>query len=130
MKSLIVEDDFTSRKLLSLILSPYGECDIAVDGKEGYEAFKKALDENKPYHLICMDIMMPNVSGNEAVKYIREIERDGNITATDEVRIIMTTALNDPKPVFESLNSGATEYLVKPIDKKLLLEKLQTFGLI
>ncbi len=130
MKTLIVEDDFSSRKLLSLILSPYGECDIAVDGKEGSEAFKKALDENKPYHLICMDIMMPNVSGHEAVKYIRAIERDGGITTRDEVRIIMTTALDEPKTVFESYNSGATEYLVKPIDKKVLLEKLQAFGLI
>ncbi len=130
MKTLIVEDDFTSRKILSVLLSPYGECDIAIDGKEGSVAFKRALDEDKPYHLICMDIMMPKVDGNEAVKYIRRIEQEAGIAAKDEVRIIMTTALESPKPVFESLKRGATAYHVKPINKKVLLEQLQSFGLI
>ncbi len=130
MKTLVVEDDFVSRKLLSVMLAPYGECDIAVDGKEGSEAFKSALDDSKPYHLVCMDIMMPNVNGKEAVNNIRNIEREAGIIGKDEVKVIMTTALEDPKQVFESLKSGATTYLVKPIMKEALLEQLELFGLI
>ncbi len=130
MRTLIVEDDFLSRKILSRMLTPYGECDIAVDGKEGAEAFKNALHKNKPYHLICMDIMMPNVNGTEAVKYIRRREQKTGINPSDEVKIIMTTAIEDPKLVFKSLKSGATAYMVKPIDKASLLEQLQVFGLI
>jgi two-component system chemotaxis response regulator CheY len=49
MRTLIVEDDFTSRKLMQMILGPYGECDIAVNGEECINAFTQALDEDKPY---------------------------------------------------------------------------------
>ena len=44
MRVLIVEDDFTSRKLLQKFLSPYGDCDIAVDGKEALEAYKMSWE--------------------------------------------------------------------------------------
>jgi two-component system chemotaxis response regulator CheY len=44
MKTLIVEDDFTSRLFLQKILSPYGECHIAVNGNEAVQAFQMATD--------------------------------------------------------------------------------------
>ena len=44
MKTLIVEDDFTSRLLLQASLSAYGECHIAVNGKEAVEAFRTARE--------------------------------------------------------------------------------------
>ena len=52
MKTLIVEDDFTSRLLLQTFLSRYGECHLAVNGKEAVEAFRMALDNGSPYNLI------------------------------------------------------------------------------
>ncbi|MCA1987263.1 MAG: response regulator, partial [Desulfovibrio sp.] len=66
MRVLIVEDDFTSRKLMQTILSPYGDCDVAVNGREAVEAFQNALNSAKPYDLVCMDIMMPEMDGQEA----------------------------------------------------------------
>ena len=47
MKTLIVEDDFTSRLLLQASLSPYGECHIAVNGREAVEAFQSAREAGK-----------------------------------------------------------------------------------
>ena len=41
------------------MLLPYGEVDMAVDGKEAFEAFRLAIEEVQPYDLICLDIMMP-----------------------------------------------------------------------
>ncbi|GFK92598.1 Transcriptional activator protein CzcR [Fundidesulfovibrio magnetotacticus] len=131
MKALVVEDDFASRKLLQKILAPYGDADIAVNGLEAIDAFKRALDEEAPYDLICMDIMMPEMDGQEALKKIRAIERERKIPPLQEAKVIMTTALDDPKNVVEAYyKGGATSYVPKPIDKQMLLHLLKNLGLI
>ena len=131
MRVLVVEDDFISRKLLTTLLGHYGDCDIAVDGNEAVDAFKIALNEDTPYDLICMDIMMPNLDGQAALKEIRALEKESDIPATKEVKVIMTTALDDPKNVMESLyKGGASAYLVKPIDKKKLVDEVRKLGLL
>lgn len=131
MKALVVEDDFASRKLLQKILSPYGEVDIAVNGVEAIEAFSRSLEDGEPYDLICMDIMMPEMDGQTALKRIRAFEREKNIAPVDEAKVIMTTALDDPKNVVEAYyKGGATSYVPKPIDKQMLLHLLKNLGLI
>lgn len=131
MKVLIVEDDFTSRKLLQTILSPYGECDIAVNGKEAVEAFESALKAKAPYDLVCMDIMMPEMDGQEALKKIRSLEKKAGIRGSEEVKVVMTTALDDPKNVVEAYyKGGATSYIPKPIDRQLFLQLLRNLELI
>jgi two-component system, chemotaxis family, chemotaxis protein CheY len=131
MKTLIVEDDFISRRILKEILSPYGECDIAIDGEEAVQAFRLALDESASYDLVCMDIMMPNMDGQEALKLIRALEKERGESGAKETKVIMTTALGDPRSVVEAFyKGGATSYLVKPISKQKLLQELRNFGLI
>ena len=131
MRVLIVEDDFISRKLLQRLLGHYGECDIAVNGEEAVEAFKMSLDDNSAYDLICMDIMMPGMDGQQALKEIRILEKDKGIPESESVKVMMTTALDDPKNVVESLyKGGAASYVVKPIDKAKLLEEVRKFGLL
>ena len=131
MKVLIVEDDFSSRKILQTILSAHGTCDIAVDGKEAIEAYKMSWLKNIPYDLICMDIMMPNVDGLQALAEIREIEKEMAVKERDGVKVIMTTALDDPRTVVESYYKlGATSYIVKPIGKQKLLQEVEKLGLI
>lgn len=131
MRTLIVEDDFIARRILKDILSPYGDCDIAVDGDEAIQAFRLAHEDSKPYDLICMDIMMPDIDGQEALRRIREIEKDTGIRPSEEVKVIMTTALGDPKNVVEAFyRGGATSYIVKPINKQKLLEEVRNLGLI
>ncbi len=131
MRVLVVEDDFISRKLLTTLLGHYGECDIAVDGNEAVDAFRIALDEGTPYDLICMDIMMPNLDGQAALKEIRALEKEKAIPAAEEVKVVMTTALDDPKNVMESLyKGGAAAYIVKPIDKKKLIDEVRKLGLL
>ena len=130
MKYLIVEDDFAGRRLLKRYLSDSGECDIAVDGAEAIEAFRQALAENEPYDLICLDIMMPNMDGHDALKAIRRIEHEHGIHGLDGVKVIMTTALDDSKNVMGSFREGCEAYIVKPIEKKKLLEEMEKLGLI
>ena len=129
MRTLIVDDDFTSRLLLQSILTRFGECHIAVNGREAVSAFRSAQASRVPYDLICMDIMMPDMDGQTAVKEIRALEAAGGTPASG-VKIIMTTALNDMKNVAESLRASCNAYLLKPIAAENLLGRLKSFGLI
>ncbi len=131
MKTLIVEDDFISRIVLQKILAPFGVCDIAVNGKEAVQAFTFSLQEGEPYDLICMDIMMPEMDGIEAVRLIHEKEKEMNVAPSDEVKVIMITALDTPKEVVDAYyRGGCTSYLTKPINKGKIVKLIKEMELV
>lgn len=130
MKILIAEDDYVSRKFLYKFLSTYGECDVTVDGMEAVEVFASALDKKEYYDLVCLDIMMPEVDGIKALKTIRLLEKERNISDHEKCKIVMTTALNDPDGIFKSYELGSEAYAVKPIDTVELVEVMTQLGLI
>ena len=131
MRFLIVEDDFGSRRLLQALLKKYGNSDVVVDGEEALEAFRLSWEENDPYDAIFLDIMMPKMDGQEALREIRKIEEEMGVKPVDEVKVIMTTALEDPKNVVEAYHKGgATAYLVKPIDREKLDEEMKNLGIL
>jgi two-component system chemotaxis response regulator CheY len=130
MKMLIVEDNFTNRYVLQKMLVKYGECDVAVNGREAVDAFTMALEENKPYDIIFLDIMMPEMDGREALKLIRQKEKESGIQPNNEVKIIMITALDTPKEVINAYyHGGCTNYLVKPVDKKKIESVIKELNL-
>lgn len=129
MKILIVEDDFTSRKLLLALLSSYGECDVAVNGEEALVAFDAATDDGDPYSLVCLDIMMPVMDGQETLAEIRNRESLAGVQGLDGVKIIMTTALDDSQNVMTAFRSQCEGYLVKPIGKADLTKLLTSLGI-
>jgi two-component system chemotaxis response regulator CheY len=130
MKVLIVEDDFMSRKLMMACLGKHGVCDIAVNGVEAVTAFDRALFENEPYDLITLDIMMPEMNGQEVLQRIRQKEEDFQIHHDNTVKVIMTTALKDSASVMNAFKSQCDAYLVKPIDISALQNKLNVLGLV
>jgi len=130
MRILIAEDDFASRKFLYKFLSSYGECDITIDGIEAVDAFMLALDEGKPYDLVCLDIMMPKLDGTKALKAIRDVEKQKGIKGDDRVKVVMTTALNDTTNVYTAFESGCEAYAAKPIDTEKFVDVLKRIGLI
>ena len=130
MKTLIVEDDFTSRLLLQEYLKVYGTLHIALNGEEAVEAVRVALEAGKPYNLICLDIMMPKMDGQEALKEIRALEAAKGIWSTSGAKVVMTTALGNMKNVHTAFGNLCDSYLVKPIDKTKLLETLHQLALI
>ncbi|MCP4691205.1 MAG: response regulator [Desulfobacterales bacterium] len=131
MRILIAEDDFVSRRFIETLLSPYGECHTAVNGAEAVQCFKMAHEERALYDLVCLDIMMPRLSGREVLKQIRRIEKERGLKSNAEVKVIMVTALDDPKTVVDAYyRGGATSYVVKPIEKVKLLDEIRGLGLI
>lgn len=130
MKILIAEDDFVSRRLLASYLTPYGPCDLANNGEEAIDSSRKMIEEGKPYDLICLDIMMPNLDGQKALKEIRRIESERGLSRPQGSKIIMTTALSDINNMWQAFSEHCDAYLVKPIRKEKLQEQLQALNLV
>ncbi|MBN1242403.1 MAG: response regulator [Spirochaetales bacterium] len=129
MRILVAEDDFASRRMMQKLLEPWGRADVAVDGQEAVDAFELAWAEHAPYELIFMDIMMPKVDGQEALRIIRESESRRGVPPAREVRVIMTSVLEDPRNVMDAFGKGgATAYLVKPISREKLETELERIG--
>jgi two-component system chemotaxis response regulator CheY len=127
---LIVDDDGVCRELLRDYLSPHGRCDLAYDGREAIDAVRLALEDEDPYDLVCLDIMMPGTSGHDALKAIRALEAERGIHGSDGVKVIMTTALRDSKHCIQSFKEGCECYVTKPIDQDVLLGKMHELGLL
>lgn len=130
MRILIAEDDFASRKMMQKYLSQYGETDVTVDGMEAIDAFLMALEEDEPYDLICLDVMMPVMDGYQALKGIREMEQERGISKDAGAKIIMMTALNDESNVKMAFDLGCTVYAPKPVDFDKLKKLLIKLGLV
>ncbi len=131
MRVLIVDDDFMIRRVLKDVMAPYGDCDVVTDGYEALQAFRLAWEDREPYDLICLDIMMPDMDGHQALQEIRALEEKLEVEQDDEVKVIMVSALDDPMNVMQAyLKGGATSYIVKPIEKEALLGEVRKLGLI
>ena len=130
MRFLVVDDDFQARSLIQRLLHPYGFTDVATDGEEAVEAFRLALKQDEPYDLITLDILMPNIDGQEALREIREIEKEMDIPEEKAVKVIMVSGLDDAKEVHDAFFLGnATSYIVKPIHNQTLFDEITSLGL-
>jgi CheY-like chemotaxis protein len=117
IKVLYAEDEKDIRENISEILRDEGfEVIEASNGKEGIEAFL----ENEP-DIVISDIMMPEVSGHEFLKIIRENDNIPN----NNVPFILLTALNQKEDLIKGIDLKANDYLTKPIDFDLLIAKIK-----
>jgi two-component system chemotaxis response regulator CheY len=127
VKSLIVDDELTSRELLTMILKAYGPVDTAADGLEGLKAFNLALDR-EPFDLIMLDIMLPRMDGQQVLKAIRRIEQERGVVGLEQVKIVMISALGDFSNVSQAFASACTSYLTKPILANKVQAELARLG--
>ena len=114
---LIVDDSMFIAKQLGQILTSEGFiiADTAGDGAQGLEKYKAgqgAID------LVTMDITMPVMDGMTALGKILEFDKDA--------RIIMVSALGKEDVVKKCLLAGAKSYIVKPLDRAKVLERVTT----
>ncbi len=130
MKILIAEDDLVSRKMMLKMLSRYGDCHLAEDGAEALEQFRAALGDGEPYDLVFLDMMMPNMGGQEVLDGIREAEEASGFGEDDAARVVMTTALDDSRHVVDAFNSRCDGYLVKPVDPARMNDQLSSLGIL
>jgi two-component system chemotaxis response regulator CheY len=132
MKCLIVDDDDFSREIITVILSGYSDViDAAKNGAEAVHCFEQALKNGSPYNLVCLDILMPVMGGQEALKRMRQLEKAAGISRDWASVIIMTTANTSIQDIQEALWEGdCNDYLVKPVSQADLLALLSKYKLI
>ena len=121
MKALVVDDEFTTRTLLQEMLASLAEVDSCGDGTEAVEACSLALQHGTPYDLICMDIMMPNMNGLDALGVIRQAEESHGISRVHSAKVIVTTAAGDTETIEKAFTGLCDAYITKPIDAEELL---------
>jgi len=130
LRILLVEDDVACRLLLQTFLARYGDCHVAVNGREAVDLFRTSFDRGSRYDLICMDIMMPEMDGREAVRQIRALEESRGIRSPFGSTIFMTTTVQEIREVFHCFRELCDAYLLKPIDLGQLLSKMSFFQLV
>jgi len=115
MKILVVDDDPTTRKLLSFYLKSKGY--EAVTAENGLDAIEKlGMD---PVNLIMSDINMPYMDGLEFVKNVRANSSWAHIP------ILMVSTEADADEQQRAYNAGANGYLVKPVTAEMVTEKIK-----
>jgi adenylate cyclase len=113
---LIVDDVEANRDIVHARLRPHGyELIQAADGEEALEAAARHRPD-----LILLDVMMPKLDGIEVT---RRLKNDPSLPFTP---IVLVTARGDPKDVVAGLDSGADEYLTKPIDQAALVARVRS----
>lgn len=117
MKILVVDDDLITRKVIQRTLEKIEniEVDGAGDGLVGIKKFSKMLEKEEKYKIVCLDIMMPKMDGQEVLLNIRKLEKENNILENEKVKVIMMTALNDLDNIKKAYMEECDEYLVKPV---------------
>jgi PAS domain S-box-containing protein len=113
IKVLVVEDVILNQLLLKIILLDFGyDIDLADNGKIAIEKFQK-----NTYDIVLMDLQMPEMNGFEATSYIRDILKSN-------IPIIALTADVTTADVEKCKAVGMNDYVSKPIDEKLLFNKI------
>jgi len=130
MRALIVDDHEATCTMLENFISPFGDCDVVMNGDEAVDAYLVAINEAKPYDLICLDIMMPMRDGHEVLSKIREYEGQADIAENRRVKVIMVSALDDKENILRATTYGCEYYLGKPVRKKQFVEAMKSLGII
>jgi len=131
MRALIVDDDFYSRIVLHDLLRAVAECHIAVNGEEAVGAFKQALENGRAYDLVCMDLVMPEMDGQQALREMRALEDEMGVESGNRSVVFVVSMVEDNRETNEAFFlGGADSFLVKPIDEDRLLAELREHGLL
>jgi two-component system chemotaxis response regulator CheY len=120
VRALIIEDSRAMRSILAGILGEAGiEVDLAIDAEEALAV----LDKGGEFDFALVDWNLPAMSGLDLVRAIRKVP------ALAGMRLMMVTTETQLSRVQEALEAGADEYIMKPFDKEMLLEKLALLGI-
>ena len=125
MSALIIEDETTSQLVLHDFISRMMNCDLAKNAWEGIRYFETAYEEDRPYRLVTLDIVMPNVDGHQALHRLREIEEERGIPFGSGAKVLMVSAHSDIRNVAQAFRGLCDGFLEKPVSEESLRSTLQ-----
>jgi DNA-binding response OmpR family regulator len=111
-KILVIDDDMAITELLSMLLKTHG-FDVLTTNS-GVEGVKLVKEKNP--NVVILDLMMPDMDGWQVSKAIR---------AFNNVPILILSAINDPSMVASVLDTGADDFLVKPVPSSVLVAHIR-----
>jgi Response regulator containing CheY-like receiver domain and AraC-type DNA-binding domain len=116
-KVLLVDDSVFVTKQISQILGSEGYEIVGTAG-DGFEGVQKYKELCPNVDLVTMDITMPKMDGITALEQIMEFDKNA--------RVVMITALGKEELVKKAILMGAKNYIIKPLDRKSVLERVAT----
>jgi two-component system, chemotaxis family, chemotaxis protein CheY len=129
MRCLIVEDNAIMREIMCVFLADYADIVTACNGREGVRFFTRAYEEGNPFDMVLLDVIMPEMDGQMALKLMRLVEKGLPAAHDKRAVIIMTTALDSAQDV-KGFQGDCTDYLVKPVARAELRTMLRRYELI
>jgi two-component system chemotaxis response regulator CheY len=122
MKTILVVDD--SRIMRNIVKNTFLQMKIPcefVEAVDGYDALQKLF--SRKIHLVLLDWNMPKLLGIDFLKKVRSIEQYKNLP------IIMVTSESAKYSVIDAIDAGATDYIVKPVNERVFIEKISQINI-
>jgi|GEM_PF-1444377 len=131
IKSLIVEDDPFTQKILCAQMRSFGSCDRANNGSQGVEMFRQSLESpQERYDLVCLDLGLPDMEGMTALNNLRNVESQFEDDIPKRTSMIITTAETKPEIIAKAFEVGCDGYLMKPCTIEEIERELKKLGLL
>jgi len=129
LKTLIVDDEIISSRILKKIMETISECVTVEDGKKGIALYEEAIEKKKPFDLLTLDISMPGMSGLKVLNEIRKKKKKMKTPKAERVKIIMVTSRMNTTTIKKCIKLGCNGYLTKPIKKYQLFKSIKGMGI-
>jgi two-component system, chemotaxis family, chemotaxis protein CheY len=124
MKMLVIDDSKAMRGFLTALAKDFSfDTQEAEDGRAGLDTLIKT-DPREPFDIVLVDWDMPRMNGFEFVQFVRK-NHD-----YDGMKIMMVTTNNTAEKIGMALEAGANDFLMKPVTREALEEKLMILGLV
>lgn len=121
MQILLVEDDRYNLTLVRQLIEAYHVPPLAVHAALTVEEAKQLLLNEGPFGLTLVDWELPDASGVVFIRWLR------SMPSLQTLPVIMLTGRGTAEDVLEAMEAGANDYLVKPVQREILLDKLQKY---
>ena len=131
LRILIVEDEPVNREFMLLSLRGLGQCQAVATGEDAVLAQQTALEQDQPFDVIFLDILLPGMNGLQALEQLRALELRHEVPPERQVPVIVTTGLDDDQAASRAFIQGhALSYMTKPFRAGQIPEELRKLGLI
>ena len=121
---LIIDDSKPMRTFLAFIGQEMAFATTeAVDGRDALDILVRN-DPREPFDVALVDWEMPRMNGLEFVQAVRRNQDFAGL------KLLMITTLNSMERVSEAIGAGANDFLMKPVTKEMLVEKMQILGVV
>ena len=126
MKILIIDDEIAALTKLKAILSDYGDCIMTTDADQGLRLFQTAIDSQSPFDLVLIDIQLAQASGLDLLAAMIDLEIQSE--ASHALKM-MVSASGTKANLVKAFTRGCDGFLVKPVKRDVLIEKLGGLGI-